>query len=67
MISIDGGTWDYGVGDGVWSHYHHPGRSHGSTAIGKFRVDSGCVNKGNWSRATAPKKLFGNKSYYRHC
>ncbi len=68
MISIDGGTWDYGVGGKtVWSHYFHQGRRHGSTAIGKIRVDSGCVNKGLWSRATAPKKLTGNRSYYRHC
>lgn len=68
MVSIDGGTWDYGTGGGtVWSHYFHNGVSHGSTAVGQYESFSGCVNKNTWSRATAPSKLFGNKSYYKHC
>lgn len=68
IVSIDGGTWDYGSDTStVWSHYFHNGVSHGSTAIGQFQSDSGCVNKNVWSRATAPRKFFGNESYYRHC
>lgn len=68
IVNIDGGTWDYGTGSGqVWSHYFHNGVRHGSTAVGTFKSDSGCVNKNTWSRATAPKTPSGNKSYYRHC
>lgn len=68
IVSIDGGIWDYGSSSStVWSHYFHNGVRHGSTADGKFRSDSGCVNKNVWSRATAPRKTWGNESYYRHC
>lgn len=68
IVSVDGGTWDYGTDSStVWSHYFHNGVPHGSTAVGKFTSDSGCVNKNIWSRATAPRKYRGNKSYYRHC
>lgn len=51
----------------VWSHYFHPTRTHGSTAIGKFTANSGCVQPKVQSRATAPKKLTGNKAYYKFC
>ncbi len=68
IISIDGGTWDYGSDSTtVWSHYFHNGRKHASSVEGQFRSDSGCVNKNTWSRATAPRKWLGNKSFYRHC
>lgn len=68
IVSIDGGTWDYGSDSStVWSDYFHNGVPHGSTAVGKFRSDSGCVNKNVWSRATAPRKGIGNESFYRHC
>ncbi len=68
IVSIDGGSWDYGSDRStVWSHYFHNGVRHGSTAVGTFKSDSGCVNKNVWSRATAPRKAFGNESYYRHC
>lgn len=68
QINIDGGMWHYGTGSNtVWSNYFHNGVSHGSTAVGKITANSGCVNKNVWSRASAPSKSFGNKSYYRHC
>lgn len=70
IVHADGGTWDHGYGGGtVWSHYFHNGVRHGSTAEGKYRVDSGCVNKNTWSHASAPQAgFFGvNKTFYRHC
>lgn len=68
VVSIDGGAWDYGSDSStVWSHYFHNGVRHSSTAVGKFRSYSGCVNKHVWARATAPRKLFGNESFYGHC
>lgn len=68
ISEVDGGTWDHGVNDKiVWSHYFHPTRTHGSTAIGKFKANSGCVQPKVQSRATAPKKLTGNKAYYKFC
>lgn len=68
IVHIAGGIWDYGSANGtVWSHFYHNGRKHGSTAIGKFTSDSGCVNKNVWSRASTPTAAWGNKSYYRFC
>lgn len=68
IVSIDGGIWDYGSDSStVWSPYFHNGVRHGSTAVGKFRSDSGSVDKNVWSRATAPRKGIGNESFYRHC
>ncbi|RUP91565.1 lactococcin 972 family bacteriocin [Corynebacterium pseudodiphtheriticum] len=69
IVHVDGGTWDYGTtSNSVWSHYHHPGVKHGSTAIGKYKADSGCVLKNQWSRASAEKGFFQTgQSYYRRC
>ena len=68
VVKRGGGTWDRGVGDGkVWSHYHHPKKRHGSSARGKYFVDSGCVAKKKVSRASAPKAWWGNRTNYNFC
>ena len=69
IVQIDGGTWYYGTSSNlVWSRYYHNGQKHGSTAIGNYTSDSGCVNRNVWSHASAEKGMFTTgQSYYRHC
>ncbi|KQB84203.1 lactococcin 972 family bacteriocin [Corynebacterium oculi] len=69
QVNVDGGTWNYGTGGGkVWSNYHHPTKRHGSSVQGKHYADSGCVNAGQWSYASAPDRSFrADHSYYRFC
>ncbi|MGV0342034.1 lactococcin 972 family bacteriocin [Corynebacterium mastitidis] len=69
VVNVDGGTWNYGVEGGrVWSDYHHPGLSHGSSVEGAHRADSGCQNPDVWAKASAPSRWYAaDKSYYRIC
>lgn len=69
IVHVSGGMWDHGSNwSSVWSHYYHNGVRHGSSAVGTFTANSGCVNKNLWSHASAPAKKFGvNQTYYRHC
>ncbi|MDX3587218.1 lactococcin 972 family bacteriocin [Streptomyces europaeiscabiei] len=64
VVSVGGGTWDYGAGTSyVWSYYYHGSKCHGSTAIGEY-IDTDEAAKGSWSIAQADVALSGNKSYY---
>lgn len=66
---VDGGTWEHGNGGGrVWSNYHHPELSHGSSVNGHEYVDSGCQPADTWSYAKAKSKFIGaDGAYYRTC
>lgn len=67
-IHAGGGWWDYGVGSCyVWSYYSHNGRSHSSTAIGKYKIFSGWMNPGYPAKASAKKSLWGgNQAYFNY-
>ncbi|WPF66572.1 MULTISPECIES: lactococcin 972 family bacteriocin [unclassified Corynebacterium] len=68
QVNVGGGIWTYGTDGGqVYSNYYHPTARHGSTAVGTITANSGCVNPGLTSYASAPKKWRGNQSYYRLC
>ncbi|MEU6863370.1 lactococcin 972 family bacteriocin [Streptomyces sp. NPDC046876] len=64
---VSGGTWYYGTNssDFVYSNYYHGERCHGSSAKGKYLAQSGNVDKGKTSYASAPEAMWGNESYYR--
>ncbi len=50
----EGGTWDYGTsGSVIWSDYHHPSRSHGSSVenCDGNLTRSPTVLPGQWSHA----------------
>jgi lactococcin 972 family bacteriocin len=65
VVSIGGGTWDYGAGTAtVWSDYYHGSKCHGSTSVGEY-IDSDEAAKGSWSITSAPAALYGNETYYR--
>ena len=65
---VGGGTWDHGVGwTKVWSNYKHNKKRHGSSVKGTRFVDSGCVAKGKWSRASTKRALWGNRTWYYFC
>lgn len=64
----EGGIWDHGVSwSRVWSHYYHPKKRHRSSVKGAFYVKSHCVSKKKWSRASAPRALWGNRAWYHFC
>ena len=64
-VNVEGGTWSYGVGSKyVYSNYYHKSKTHKSSVIGKTTNSSGWTRKGVTSKASAQKKLSGNKSYY---
>ena len=63
-----GGTWNSGVSrTKVWSHYYHPKKRHRTSVKGVYYVDSGCVGKKKWARASAPRALRGNRAWYGFC
>ncbi|MFF8695942.1 lactococcin 972 family bacteriocin [Streptomyces sp. NPDC015144] len=65
VVSIGGGTWDYGAGTAiVWSDYYHGSKCHGSTSVGKY-IDSDEEAAGGWSLTQAEVALSGNESYYK--
>ncbi|MFD7134115.1 lactococcin 972 family bacteriocin [Streptomyces sp. NPDC059894] len=65
VVSIGGGTWDYGAGTSyVWSDYYHASKCHGSTSVGSS-TDSDEASAGNWSITQAPAALYGNETYYK--
>ncbi|WP_324838174.1 lactococcin 972 family bacteriocin [Staphylococcus simulans] len=52
----EGGKWSHGIGSTyVWSYYTHNSYGHDSTAIGKYRSDSGYTTAGKQARASAEK------------
>ena len=64
---VGGGTWWHGVTSViVYSNYHHPNRCHGSTSVGETTA-SAMAGAGRISRASAPRALSNNSSYWRHC
>lgn len=66
--SPGGGIWSHGISaTKVWSDYYHKKKRHGSAVKGLYFVDSGCVAKKKWSRASAPRALWGNRSWYYFC
>ncbi|MFJ9546074.1 lactococcin 972 family bacteriocin [Streptomyces erythrochromogenes] len=63
---VSGGTWNYGTsGNNVYSNYFHVKNCHGSSAQGSYLAQSGNVDAGKTSYASASKAWSGNKSYYR--
>ncbi|NEB14173.1 lactococcin 972 family bacteriocin [Streptomyces coelicoflavus] len=65
VVSVGGGTWDYGAGTAyVWSDYYHGDKCHGSTSVGDY-IDSDEADAGYWSITSAKVDLYGNESYYR--
>ncbi len=67
-ISAQGGIWNYGIGDYyVWPYYSHNSKTHCSTAIGRYRSDSGDTRPGKRADASARKGQYvwqENKTYY---
>ncbi|UXV36950.1 lactococcin 972 family bacteriocin [Staphylococcus simulans] len=62
----EGGKWSHGIGSTyVWSYYTHNSYGHDSTAIGKYRSDSGYTTAEKQARASAEKAWWGNQAYYR--
>ncbi|ELK4629097.1 lactococcin 972 family bacteriocin [Staphylococcus pseudintermedius] len=66
-IYAQGGTWSYGVGsEYVWSYYSHNHKYHGSTAIGKYKSESGYTDPGEEAKASAEKRWWrSNEAYYK--
>ncbi|MEU1898521.1 lactococcin 972 family bacteriocin [Nocardiopsis dassonvillei] len=65
---VGGGTWYHGLTSSVvYSDYFHGSRCHGSTAVGRYTVTSAAYLPGYTSRASAPRALSNNESYWRHC
>ncbi|EGQ3526163.1 TPA: lactococcin 972 family bacteriocin [Staphylococcus pseudintermedius] len=65
-VHAEGGIWNHGVGSKyVWSYYSHNGKYHTSTAIGKYRSDSGATKPGEEAQASAEKRWWWrNEAYY---
>lgn len=62
-----GGKWSHGIDSTyVWSYYTHISYGHGSTAICKYRSDSGYTTAGKQARASA-KKLGGVTKHIIEC
>ncbi|WP_285730865.1 lactococcin 972 family bacteriocin [Nocardiopsis sp. ATB16-24] len=65
---VGGGTWWHGLtASTVYSDYFHATRCHGSTAVGTYTVRSTGYLPGYTSKATAPRALYNNETYWRHC
>ncbi|WP_017546330.1 lactococcin 972 family bacteriocin [Nocardiopsis prasina] len=65
-------TWNRGVtgvpGNGTsYSHYYHPTKCHGATAVGKHTVRTPNIAAGQWARANAPRAIGNNQAYRRTC
>lgn len=68
IVSIDGGIWDYGSDFFiVWFYYFYNGVWYGFIVVGKFWLDSGCVNKNVWLCVIVLCKGVGNEFFYCYC
>ena len=69
VISIGGGTWDFGEnGSTVWSHYYHGSACHGSSVYTNVVKRSPDTAAGSWARISAAARPWQvDSSYWRHC
>ncbi|MGL5824580.1 MAG: lactococcin 972 family bacteriocin [Nocardioides sp.] len=65
-----GGTWSYGVGSEVYSHYHHPSRTHRASVINGYgELKRDCAPQDYWARASLRSRPWvADRAYWsRSC
>ena len=67
-ISVEGGTWSYGVGNTVWSKYYHPKKIHGSSVInGNGFTDTDYNRKAGETSSASLQAVNGVTDHAYYC